>query len=330
MSDQNQENSTTLKIDQEQRELYKRLDQFITASSPDLSRTIVKSLFVKKLITCSDPDIKLELKKMPARDCTLTITVPVPKECSIEAEDLPLDILFEDSHLIVINKAAGMVTHPAPGHYSGTLVNAILHHCKDLTGVGDELRPGIVHRLDKGTSGVMVVAKTAKCHQGLIDLFSKHDITRQYVALTISNKLAVGGTIDSPIGRHPQHRIKMAANVREGKPAKTFYHILKSYGLCHYVQCKLETGRTHQIRVHLSQCLSAPILNDSLYGKAQDQLNKMGEPFTTLVKDYPHPFLHARTLGFVHPITKEELQFDQAVPTLFQKVLDALDEANTK
>lgn len=311
-------------ITSEDIERFKRLDQFLAAQDLDLSRTVIKNLFQQHMI--QSDSVKLELKRMPTAGTKITIQIPAPKECSIEPENIPLDILFEDEHLIIVNKAAGMVVHPAPGHYQGTLVNAILYHCDDLTGVGDEKRPGIVHRLDKGTSGVMVVAKNASCHRGLIELFSTHDIEREYLAIAMASRLAVGGTIDAPIGRHPSHRIKMAANVENGKRAKTFYRVLKSFDQCHYVSCKLETGRTHQIRVHLSQCLNAPILNDSLYGKPKEHLNKLSTNVESLIHDhdYQYPFLHAQTLGFIHPITKKELIFKQDPPLMFQQVLDLL------
>ena len=317
-------NFIEIEVTVEDKEQFKRLDQYLTDKNPDLSRSVIKALFQKNKITALNNEKPLELKRMPNSGTKISIEIEAPRECSMHAENIPLNILFEDSHLIVINKEAGMVVHPAPGNYSGTLVNAILHHCDDLTGVGDEKRPGIVHRLDKGTSGVMVVAKSAKCHEGLIKLFSTHDIVREYVAIAVSSKLAVGGTIEGNIGRHPNHRIKMAANVRGGKDAKTFYNILESFGLCHFVKCKLETGRTHQIRVHLGQVLKAPILNDSLYASPKDQLHKLGQHIEEAVGEYKYPFLHARTLGFTHPITEEVMLFEQEPPKVFQHVLETL------
>jgi 23S rRNA pseudouridine1911/1915/1917 synthase len=311
-----------IEVTEEDKSQFKRLDQYLVAKFPDLSRNIIKSLFESKNIFNTDETKKVELKKMPKVGTQIKVIIPIPKECSMDAEDIPLDIIFEDEHLIIINKKAGMVVHPAPGNYSGTLVNAILHHCDDLTGVGDELRPGIVHRLDKGTSGIMVVAKSGKCHEKLVNLFSLHDIKREYLAIVNNTRLAVGGTIESTIGRDPSNRIKMAANVRGGKHAKTFYNIIESFKHCHYIKCRLETGRTHQIRVHLSQLLNAAILNDSVYAKPGDQLNRLGEDIKNCVGDYRHPFLHAKTLGFVHPMTGEELLFEQEPPQLFLDVLE--------
>lgn len=311
-----------IEVTDEDRSEFKRLDQFLVSKFPDLSRNTVKSLFLKNSIKSLDSDWKLELKKMPPTQTKIELIIPVPQECKMEAEDIPLDILFEDKHLIIINKKAGMVVHPAPGNYTGTLVNAILHHCDDLTGVGDELRPGIVHRLDKGTSGVMVVAKSGKCHEKLVNLFSVHDIKREYLAIVNNTRLAVGGTIESTIGRDPSNRIKMAINVRGGKHAKTFYNIIESFKHCHYIKCRLETGRTHQIRVHLSQVLNAAILNDSVYAKPGDQINRLGDDIRNCIGDYRYPFLHAKTLGFIHPMTGEEMLFEQEPPQIFQDVLD--------
>jgi len=314
----------TFVVSELDRDQFKRLDQLICAKFSDLSRNTVKALFEKNLITSENKDLKIELKKVPAIGSSIRIEKPAPVVSKIKPQNLPLDILFEDEHLIIINKKAGMVVHPAPGHFEGTLVNAILYHCDDLTGVGDELRPGIVHRLDKGTSGVMVVAKNHKCHQGLIQLFSEHDIKREYECIVVTRKLAAGGTLDAPIGRHPQNRLKMAANVKSGKVAKTFYNVLDSFNHSFHVKCKLETGRTHQIRVHLSSLLRAPILNDYLYSRPSDHKNRLGDLVRDIIGEYSHPFLHARTLGFVHPITKEELLFEQEPPEIFIKVLEAL------
>src|SRR5690606_11341479 len=204
----------------------------------------------------------LSLNKMPAVGTIVSIDVPPPIPLEAKAQNIPLEILFQDEHLAVVNKPAGLVVHPAPGHPDGTLVNAILYHCPDLSGVGGTLRPGIVHRLDKGTSGVMVVAKSQAAHEGLVLLFSKHDIDREYEALVVyeKNRLPKNGRLEASIGRDPKNRQKMAANVR-GKNAITHFSVEKYFSHLAHVKLKLETGRTHQIRVHLSALLQCPILN---------------------------------------------------------------------
>ncbi|MCR9204625.1 MAG: RluA family pseudouridine synthase, partial [Halobacteriovoraceae bacterium] len=251
---QTEDGEVILHITQEHHDSFQRLDILLAKSLTDLSRNFIKNLYQKGLITLSPESPyqgKLELKRVPPVETIISIEVPPPAPSDAIAQDIPLDILFEDEHLIIINKKAGMVVHPAPGHPDGTLVNAILYHCKDLTGVGDQKRPGIVHRLDKGTSGVMVVAKNQKCHEGLVLLFSSHDIEREYRAIVMHSKLPAAGSIDSPIARHPQNRLKMSSGMERGKRAKTFYKVLETYHPCSLVSCNLETGRTHQIRVHL-------------------------------------------------------------------------------
>ena len=319
MSDQN--SKFVIKITQEDHDEFTRLDQ-VLASKLEQSRSFLKELFKKGSITSN---VKIELKKMPAVGTEVLIDIPPPRESTAKAEDIPLKILFEDEHLAIVVKPVGMVTHPAPGNYTGTLVNAILHHCKDIQGVGDEKRPGIVHRLDKGTSGVMVVAKNQKCHEELVKLFQAHDIDRYYECISVSTKLAPEGRLESTIGRHPNNRLKMAVNVRTGKNSITNYKVLKYYQNLSHVELKLETGRTHQIRVHLSQLLNAPILMDPLYGVPKNDLLRVDNRLRAIIKDYEHPFLHAKILGFTHPITKEKLYFEEPPPPIFQEVLDFLE-----
>jgi 23S rRNA pseudouridine1911/1915/1917 synthase len=264
---------------------------------------------------------KLELKKLPPVGTMIEILVPPPMPSVAEPENIPLEILYEDEHLVFVNKPAGLVTHPAPGNYTGTLVNAILYHCKDIQGVGDQKRPGIVHRLDKGTSGVMVVAKTQACHEGLVLLFSTHDIERQYEAIVMKNRCQTYGTIESMIGRDPHNRLKMKCSSSRGKKAITHYKVLEIYDRHIHMEFTLETGRTHQIRVHTSEMLKMPILCDGTYGSPNEHLMKLGPSFKELIGDYPHPFLHAKVLGFVHPITGERLRFEVEPPKLFQDVI---------
>lgn len=313
-------------ITQETLDEFKRLDAFLAAKTTDISRSLIKKLFLKGHIRSSDESLKLELKKMPPVDTVVHFELPPPEKVNIEPQNIPLEILFEDEHLIIINKAAGMVVHPAPGNPDQTLVNAILFHCPDLTGIGNEQRPGIVHRLDKGTSGIMVVAKTQKCHEGLVELFSKHDIERYYEAIVLGARIEPKATLESTIGRSPHNRLKMAANVNHGKNAITHMEVLKFFKRFSHVQLKLETGRTHQIRVHLSQLLNCPIVNDLLYARVREEQLNHTPSMKPLLKSYDYPFLHAKVLGFTHPITGEKLHFEKELPEVFQKLLKILEK----
>ena len=322
----NTHNQKTLTVSEEDLLQFNRLDQLLSTRFEEISRTVVKNLFEKGLISFSNDDTqKVELKKIPKLGTVVTVDIPVPVECRSVAQNIPLDIMFEDEHLLIVNKQAGLVVHPAPGHPDGTLVNAILFHCNDLTGVGDEKRPGIVHRLDKGTSGVMVVAKTQKCHERLVHLFSEHDIKRQYHALVVRKQLPIGGTLSSTIGRHKQNRQKMDVNVKDGKQAVTHYRTLKQFNRLALVECTLETGRTHQIRVHLSKMLQASILNDPMYASPAQQKKSLTQEMIELLGSYSHPLLHAKILGFKHPITNQELYFEANYPEMFQILLDQLN-----
>lgn len=300
------------------REEFKRLDQFLAKKLPQFSRSTIKRLFEDEQI--SSPDRSLELKKMPPSGTIIEIEVPPPVPTDLVPENIPLEILFEDPHLLIINKPAGLVVHPAPGHYTGTLVNAILYHCPDLKGIGSEKRPGIVHRLDMGTSGVMVVAKDQATHEGLVSLFSVHDIERKYEALVAGTIRDLSGTITTTLGRHPANRLKMAANVKNGKKAVTHYKVLRSFKSATLVELKLETGRTHQIRVHMAQMLQVPILCDPLYG-SDSHLKKLPDGVRSIIKDYPYQLLHAKELGFVHPITKVSLHFSAPAPSVFREAV---------
>lgn len=316
--------SYQLTITSEDRQQFKRLDQWLAARLEGISRTTIKNLFQAELIQAHQ-DIKLELKKMPPEGTEIEVQIPPPIDSSLTPENIPLQVLFEDEHLVIIVKPAGMVTHPAPGHSSGTLVHAILFHCPDLRGIGEVKRPGIVHRLDRGTSGVMVVAKTQQCHEALVNLFAAHHLKRQYQALTLGTPRFIEGKLESTIGRHPQNRKKMAVNVR-GKKALTFYRVLESWGQVAHVEFTLETGRTHQIRVHSSSLLNCPVLMDELYGEPRRHLKHLSPKLQELLESYPYPFLHAKLLAFEHPITKQALHFEVPPPPLFQEVLDILSQ----
>lgn len=313
----------TLTITNEDREEFKRLDVFLAQKLPQFSRSTIKRLFEDEDISA---EIKITLNKMPPTGTVIEIEVPPPVPSDLIAEDIPLEILFEDKHLIIINKPAGLVVHPAPGHYSGTLVNAILFHCPDLKGIGAEKRPGIVHRLDMGTSGVMVVAKDQATHEGLVNLFSIHDIERKYEALVGGAPATHSGTITTTIGRHPTNRHKMAANVKNGKTAITHYKTIKQYKGAAHMELRLQTGRTHQIRVHMSQILHTPVLCDPVYGGSDSHLKRTPDSIRQRLIDYPYQLLHAKELGFIHPITKEKLHFTAPPPEIFQAALQAFSE----
>lgn len=320
-----EEDFLSLTITSEDRETFKRLDQFLAEKAAGFSRTFLKNLFLKEQIVVSDDSpvqCNLELKKMPPVGTIVQILVPPMLPSTALPENIPLEILYEDEHLVFVNKPAGLVTHPAPGNYTGTLVNAILYHCKDIQGIGDQKRPGIVHRLDKGTSGIMVIAKTQACHEGLVLLFSSHDIERCYEALVMKNRCQSYGTIESNIDRDPHNRLKMKTNTTRGKKAITHYKVLEMFEKHFHMEYKLETGRTHQIRVHTSEILRMPIIGDLTYGSPNEQMMKLGSEFKELFNGYPYPLLHAKTLGLIHPITKEKLRFEVPPPPLFQSILD--------
>ena len=310
-------------ISPEDLQAHKRLDSYLAQRFPDISRSLIKKLFQDQHILS---DVKLELKKMPAAGTQINFKMPVANPVDIPAQNIPLEILFEDEELIIINKNAGLVVHPAAGNPDGTLVNAILHHCPDLKGIGNEKRPGIVHRLDKGTSGVMVVAKTQRCHEGLVDLFSRHDIDRLYEAIALGARIPPSETLESEIGRSPHNRLKMSTKVKQGKRALTHMKVLSFFNNFSHVEMKLETGRTHQIRVHLSELLNCPILNDPLYGRKNEEKKFYTDTMKVLLKDYEHPFLHAKYLGFIHPITKKRLEFETKPPQIFQDILESLKD----
>jgi 23S rRNA pseudouridine1911/1915/1917 synthase len=313
----------TITVSASDKQEWKRLDQFLTSKLPQFSRSTIKRLFESEDI--SSDTVSLSLNKMPAAGTIITIEVPPPIPSELIAENIPLEILFEDSHLIIVNKPAGLVVHPAPGHYTGTLVNAILYHCPDLKGIGAEKRPGIVHRLDMGTSGVMVVAKDQKTHEGLVELFSTHDIDRKYEALIWGCPKAESGTIRSMIGRHATNRLKMSIDVKIGKKAVTHYQVIKKFEYVTHMEFKLETGRTHQIRVHCSQVLHCPILRDTVYGNGDSGLRRLPLELSTQLNEYPYQLLHAKELGFIHPITREKLFFSAPPPRIFSDALSSLE-----
>ncbi len=310
-------------INDQDKESHKRLDTYLSEKLPDISRSLIKKHFINGLFISNE---QLNLKKLPDTGTTIIFKTPELKDTDIKPQEIPLEILFEDDHLLIINKQAGLVVHPAPGNPDGTLVNAVLFHCPNLSGIGNEKRPGIVHRLDKGTSGIMVVAKSQKAHEGLVELFSKHDIERFYEAIVLGVRLESNKKLESLIARHPTNRLKMSTQVTQGKNAITHMRVLEFYDHFSHCELKLETGRTHQIRVHLSELLNSPIVNDPMYGREKEEKLRFNSEMKTLLKDYEHPLLHAKVLGFIHPITKEALRFEVEPPTVFKKMLQALKE----
>lgn len=300
-----------------------RLDRFLDDRLPELTRSQIKRLIDEGAVTLDGVASKAGTKLRGGE--TIYVRLPEPVAASAQAEPIPLTVLYEDSALIVVNKPAHFVVHPAPGHQSGTLVNALLHHCKDLSGVGGELRPGIVHRLDKDTSGVMVATKDDRTHQYLARQFKSHTIQRRYRALVHGILPETKGTIDQPIGRHPLHRKKMSVTARVNRLAVTHWQVLRRYeeDRLTLVDLLLETGRTHQIRVHLSG-MNCPVVGDPLYG-GTNRIKALGDvTLRQKVKCLDRQFLHAWRLGFDHPDGTAML-FQAALPSALQDILNYLE-----
>ncbi len=291
----------------------KRLDACLSELLPDQSRS-----FLQKQISAGNvllgeeekPVIKAGRKMKSAE--RVKITLPPPQQPDIQPENIPLDILYEDDDIIVVNKPKGMVVHPAPGHYSGTLVNALMYHCGDsLSGINGVMRPGIVHRIDRDTTGSLLVCKNDSAHRCLAEQLKEHSINRRYRALVCGNIPKDSGTVDAPIGRHPVDRKKMAVNERNGRRAVTHFQVLERFGSYTYIECRLETGRTHQIRVHMAST-GHPLLGDSVYGPARCPFHLQGQ------------CLHAMTLGFIHPSSGEYVEFSAPLPDYFEALLKNL------
>lgn len=287
-----------------------RLDKLLSELFPDLTRSYLQSLIKEGCVTVNGKKAKAGQKT--GTGDLVSVEIPEPEELSIEPEDIPLDILYEDDDLIIVNKPKGMVVHPAPGHYSGTLVNALMFHCRDsLSGINGVLRPGIVHRIDRNTTGSLIVCKNDAAHRFIADQLSVHSITRKYRAI-VHGVLAQDGTVNAPIGRHPQNRKEMAVGVPHGKEAVTHYRVLERFRDFTYIECQLETGRTHQIRVHMKS-IGHPILGDDVYGPSKC-------PF----KHLQGQTLHAMTIGFIHPSVREYMEFEAPLPEYFTQLLEKL------
>ena len=302
----------------------KRLDRFLISAIEDISRTYLQKLIREGGVTINDKVSKRPSYILRSGDqVCLKIPMPCPLD-NIQPENIPLDILFEDSHLLVLNKPAGMLVHPASGVDSGTLVNALLAHCTDLSGIGGVERPGIVHRLDKDTSGVLVVAKTDDAHRALSVQFEKHTTTRQYVAVVCGVPTEATGTIDAQIARSRRDRRRMTTVQNNGRHAVTHYQVLEIYDKFSLVQLTLETGRLHQIRVHL-QHIGHPVAGDAIYSGGQRAINDADTlPIKHALIHLKRQALHARTLQFEHPVTQETLMFSAPKPEDMHHLIDAL------
>ncbi|MBA4698755.1 MAG: RluA family pseudouridine synthase [Ruminococcus sp.] len=287
-----------------------RIDKFLSNAAPDISRSYIQKLIDGGSVTVNGNNVKSNYKANSGDQ--IIVCLPEPEPLDILPEDIPLDILYEDSDILVVNKPKGMVVHPSPGHYSGTLVNAVMFHCREnLSGINGVLRPGIVHRIDKDTTGSLLICKNDASHRELAEQLKNHDITRKYHAIVYGNLKQDTGTIDAPIGRHPADRKKMSVHAPHGRSAVTHYKVLEHFRGFTYVECELETGRTHQIRVHMASTRH-PILGDSVYGPAKCPFKLEGQT------------LHAKVLGIRHPSTNEYMEFDAPLPEYFLELLNKL------
>ena len=288
-----------------------RLDLFLSRALEHETRAAVQRLIDEGHVLVDGKTVRPSLKLKGGEN--IEVNIPAPVEAEPQPEEIALEVLYEDHELIVVNKPAGMVVHPGPGNSSGTLVNALLAHCTDLSGIGGELRPGIVHRLDKGTSGVLVAAKNDRAHQGLSAQFSNHSIKRIYQALIYGAPADETGKIEGTIGRHPTDRLRRSGKAKFGKHAVTRWRVAARYGRITMVELRLETGRTHQIRVHMSEA-GYPLVGDPLYPDGGRGNNLKDARLRGMITALGRQALHARTLGFIHPVTSEYLEFSVDLP----------------
>lgn len=298
--------SDILKFDVEAQYEGLRIDKFLSEFNENLSRSYIQKLIKDEKLTVNGKIVKANFKI--SEDDEILLIVPEVLPLDIKAENIPIDIIYEDDDIIIVNKPKGMVVHPAAGHYSGTLVNALLYHCSGLSGINGILRPGIVHRIDMNTTGVLVVCKNDKSHLFIAEQLKVHSITRKYEAIVFNNFQQLEGVIDEPIGRSINDRKKMAINQKNGKRAVTHYKVIENLGnKFAYIECTLETGRTHQIRVHMSS-INHSLVGDDLYGKNKQTFGIQGQA------------LHAKILGFIHPSTKKYVEFSAPLPKYFEEL----------
>lgn len=287
-----------------------RIDTVLSRSLT-ITRSAAQQLLEQGHVTARDGGKLTKSTRLSGGE-KLTVQLPDPEPCEAVAQDIPLDIVYEDNDLLVVNKPKGMVVHPAAGNPDGTLVNALLHHCPDtLSGINGVMRPGIVHRIDKDTSGLLIVAKNDTAHQGLAEQIKEHSFTRVYEAVIVGHLRESEGTVNAPIGRHPLNRKKMTVIDRNSKPAVTHYKVLEGFSGYSHVRLQLETGRTHQIRVHMAY-LGHPVAGDTVYGGAKQPAGLDGQ------------CLHAKVIGFVHPVTGEYLEFESELPAYFREFLNKI------
>jgi len=292
----------------EEEQVGNRLDMLLGEIDSDRSRSFYQKMIERGEVLVNGKSAKGKYKVKLGDRIVVEDTQPIPLKAI--AEDIPINIVYEDSDIVVVNKEQGMVVHPAPGNYTGTLVNALLYHCDNLSGINGVIRPGIVHRIDKDTSGILVVAKNDYAHMKLGELFHEHDIKREYYALVEGVLKSDQGVVDKPLGRDPKTRVKMAI-VKEGKRAVTHYSVVERYKGYTLVKCHLETGRTHQIRVHMAS-LGHPLVGDPIYGFKKQKFNLKGQ------------MLHAKSLAFVHPKTHKYVEFESDLPEYFTRILSKL------
>ncbi len=297
----------TIELIVEEKDKGLRIDKFLSENLADYSRSFIADLISEGNVTVNSKVVSKSYK-IDIGD-RVEAEISEPRELQVEAEDIPLDILYEDEHLIVVNKAKGMVVHPAAGNYTGTLVNALLHHCKgNLSGINGVMRPGIVHRIDKNTSGILVIAKSDIAHNSLSEQIKEHSVKREYHAVIYGHLKESSGVVKAPIGRHQIDRKKMCVTDKNSKSAVTHYEVIEEFKDFSYIRCVLETGRTHQIRVHMAY-LGHPLAGDDVYGPKK------------VITELSGQCLHAKKLGFIHPVSGEYMEFESELPDTFNKFL---------